>query len=163
MALVDDIKKVRGLYIRCPGCSREFRAPSAVIFDARGPLPKAAATLLDERRARLKEERDGLAARKNSVAQRHVGTKAVNLGKVVEKIATALPGFGATIADCRSLFEPIDLVVFHGLGSTGFVESIDFTEIKSGNGNLNGHQRQIRRAVQAGKVEFAVADMRRKG
>ncbi len=158
MSIIDDLKKQKGLYLRLP-CGDEVKASQVLLFDATKPLPPEAATLLEGLRAGLEAERADLAKRKKSIGKTEVAAKAVNIGKVVEKITTVLPGFTASPSDCRSLFEPIDLLVFEGLSAKGKVESIQFTEVKSGGAKLNSHQAQIRSAIEAGKVEFAVEDM----
>ena len=75
----------------------------------------------------------------------------VKLGKTVEKIVTALPGFPVDRADCRPIFDPIDYVGFVGL-STGQVSRLEFIDIKTGNARLSGVQKAIRDAVEDGKV-----------
>ncbi len=63
-------------------------------------------------------------------------------------------GFGYSPRDCWGLFEPIDYVVFNGLSQHKEVDSLTFLDVKTGGAGLNTHQRQIRAAVQAGKVEW---------
>jgi predicted Holliday junction resolvase-like endonuclease len=54
--------------------------------------------------------------------------------------------------DCRSLFNPIDYIIFDGL-SKGNVEKIVFSDIKTGEySRLTGSQPQIRQLVQKKKV-----------
>ncbi len=78
----------------------------------------------------------------------------MGIGKIVEKIAPSLPGFPVNSADCRSLFEPIDYIVFRGLSTAGHVEAIYFVDVKSGNARLNTTQKQIRQIVESGKVRL---------
>ncbi len=49
--------------------------------------------------------------------------------------------------DCRSLFDPIDYIIFEGLSAKGKVERILFTDIKTGNARLNNHQKEIRSVI----------------
>jgi predicted Holliday junction resolvase-like endonuclease len=156
MSILTDIKKQRGLYIRCPHCAGEFKARNAALFDAIDPLPAEARELLEARRTGIVEQRQDLLRRKNGLEKTQIAARSVNIGKVVEKIATVLRGFPADPKDCRSLFDPIDLVVFDGMTRSGYVEAIHFVEIKSGRSQLNAHQRQVRDAVEAGKVEFGI-------
>jgi hypothetical protein len=144
MSVLDDIKGSKELYITCPCCDEEFRATKGVFFDALGPLPGAAQAILTKRQEELAAGQKAFANKKSNIGKAEVTAKAVNVGKVVEKIATVLPGFAALPGDCRSLFEPIDFIIFEGLSAKGSVDAIHFTELKSGGGKLNGHQQQIR-------------------
>lgn len=157
--MLDDLKKEKSLFIRCPHCDDEFRASKAILFDATKTLPPEALAILEAQRAALVEEKAALDKRKQGIDKTEKAAESVNIGKVVEKIATTLQGFPAAPSDCRSLFEPIDLIVFDGLAKAGRVDAIRFVEVKSGASKLNGHQKQIRDAIQDGRVEFAVEDM----
>jgi predicted Holliday junction resolvase-like endonuclease len=159
LSILDDLKKDKSLFIRCPCCDDEFRASKAVLFDATKRLPPEALANLETQRAELAEEKARLDKRKQGIEKTEKAAESVNIGKVVEKIATTLQGFPAAPADCRSLFEPIDLIVFDGLAKSGRVDAIRFVEVKSGGSKLNDHQKQIRDAIQEGRVEFAVEDM----
>jgi predicted Holliday junction resolvase-like endonuclease len=75
----------------------------------------------------------------------------VKLGKTVEKIVTALPGFPLNRADCRAIFDPIDYLGFVGL-SEGRVSRLEFIDIKTGNARLSNVQKSIRDAVEDGSV-----------
>ncbi len=77
----------------------------------------------------------------------------VGIGKIVEKVIPAYKKFGIPINDCRPLFEPIDFLVFNGLGKNN-VNSLTFLEIKTGNAQLNKHERMIRDAVDNKKVFY---------
>jgi predicted Holliday junction resolvase-like endonuclease len=156
MGILEDIKKQRGLYIRCPSCAGEFKARSAGLFDAMDPLPPKALQLLEAERALIAGQREELRTRMKGLEKTEIAARSVNIGKVVEKIATTLVGFPAHPKDCRSLFDPIDLVIFDGMTRLSRVEAIHFVEVKSGGSQLNARQRQIRDAVLEGRVEFAV-------
>ncbi len=156
MSVLEDLKRQRGLFVRSP-CGHAFRVSSAGLFDATKTLSPAALERLAEIRADTMDLRDELTRRKNN-ATKHakIVAKAVNIGKVVEKIAPSLPGFPVRPEDCRSLFEPIDYVVFRGLGA-GAIEAIEFVDVKSGNARLQESQREIKRAVDAGRVSLFIA------
>jgi predicted Holliday junction resolvase-like endonuclease len=155
MALLDYLKKEKRLRVRLP-CGHDVAASKAAFFDATKPLPKAAIEKLGDMRAEIADLRDDLAKQKANVTQRaRVAARAVNIGKVVEKIAPSLAGFPVRADECRSLFEPIDYVVFRGL-ATGRVDALEFVDVKSGHARLNDSQRSIREAVEAGKVSLFV-------
>jgi predicted Holliday junction resolvase-like endonuclease len=65
-----------------------------------------------------------------------------------------LKGFKLDPNDCRSLFDPIDYVVFNGLSKTGKVDSIVFMDVKSGEARLSKKQKAIQNLVEASKVTF---------
>jgi predicted Holliday junction resolvase-like endonuclease len=103
---------------------------------------------LRTRRLDLRERR----RRAHEVAEKQ--TIDVNLGKILEKIAPVMGGFDYSPRDCRGLFDPIDYSVFSGLSAHKKVDALIFLDVKTGGAGLNPHQRQIRSAVEAGKVEW---------
>lgn len=158
MSFVSQLKSMRGLYAECPSCGGEFRVRDAELFDATASaLPTAALRHISERREDMARQRRELETmRKLSRSRPEQGARSVSIGKVVEKIAPSLPGFPVSPRDCRSLFEPIDYIVFNGLSVRGEVDSLTFVDVKSGNADLNAHQRQIKRLVECGEVRFTV-------
>ncbi len=56
--------------------------------------------------------------------------------------------------DCRSLFDPIDYVIFEGLTQKGKVSKILFVDIKTGKASLSGRQKTIRNLVEDKKVTW---------
>lgn len=80
--------------------------------------------------------------------------RAVNIGFILERIAPAFTHFPFEHNDCRSLFDPIDYVIFEGLNKKGVVNKIIFTDIKTGAARLNPHQKEIKSLIQNKKVEF---------
>lgn len=158
MSMLNDLRKARRLWIESP-CGHSFRASDANLFDATKPLGGAALELLKRMRMDLRQERADFKERKARTEQTSlIVARAVTIGNVVEKIAPNLPGFPLTASDCRSLFEPIDYVLFKGLSATGKVDAVGFVEIKSGKSPLTADQRAIRTLVERGKVEFVVAE-----
>jgi predicted Holliday junction resolvase-like endonuclease len=55
---------------------------------------------------------------------------------------------------CRSVFDPIDYVIFEGLSGSGVVKNIVFSDIKTGAAILKPQQREIRSLIQCCKVEL---------
>jgi predicted Holliday junction resolvase-like endonuclease len=158
MSLVRRLLETRGLQIRCPNCDGEFPVKQAQLFDSSGTLPRQAAILLQEGHDDISEQRDELRRRRKAAKEKpEIGATAVRIGKVVEKIAPALRGFPADPTECRSLFEPIDYIVFSGL-SKGAIESVHFVDIKSGRASLGRQQRIIRSTIEAGRVSLKVID-----
>ncbi|NJE06902.1 hypothetical protein E3E36_12320, partial [Thermococcus sp. M36] len=56
--------------------------------------------------------------------------------------------------DCRSLFDPIDYVIFEGLHKKGKVEKIIFTDIKTGAARLKPNQKEVKNLIVNKKLEF---------
>jgi len=77
---------------------------------------------------------------------------ASGLGKIIEKVLPAYRDFNQPIADCRALFEPVDLIIFKGCCNLN-VNWITFMDIKTGNGNLNDHQKMIKKVVEKKNVK----------
>ena len=83
-----------------------------------------------------------------------VGAKAINLGFLLERLAPTLDDFTFNKNDCRSIFDPIDYVIFEGLNKKQRVDKIVFVDIKTGGARLTSKQRKIKQVVEEKKVEF---------
>jgi len=143
------------IYGECSNCGEGFPLKRAVLFYADDPLPARAQGLLQERREALEDGHRELREQRRRARERSErGAVSVNLGKILEKIAPVFKGFQYEPRDCRALFEPIDYLVFRGLSTKGRVDSLAFVEIKTGGANLNEHQKQIKEAVQGGRVAW---------
>lgn len=75
------------------------------------------------------------------------------VGKITEHFIPFLPDFSYNPKDARFLGSPVDYVVFDGL-SEEELKRIVFVEVKTNLGTLTKRERQIRDAIQAGKVEW---------
>lgn len=80
-------------------------------------------------------------------------SQAVTVGKVHEQLVAYLPEFRFNPKDARFLGSPVDLLVFDGLDA-GVLERVVFLEVKTGGSALSARERQLRDAVQAGRVEW---------
>lgn len=153
--LIRQLKRDRTLFTECPTCGESFRLADAELFPASGDWPAKALEILERRRQEIRERRAELKARRERMTSGSRRTaEAVNLGKIVEKIAPSFPTFTFEPRDCRSLLEPIDYVVFEGLTRRGRVEALHFVDVKSGKASLTQGQKQIRDRVQDGRVTF---------
>jgi predicted Holliday junction resolvase-like endonuclease len=111
--------------------------------------------LLKEKKDFSKERKLELKDRAQKKSQKiETTTQSVNIGFILERLAPSLQGFRFDKNDCRSLFDPIDYVIFEGLNKTGSVQRIIFTDIKTGDARLKKSQKQIRQVVDERKVEF---------
>jgi predicted Holliday junction resolvase-like endonuclease len=142
------------LYGECPNCEETFPLTKAHLFYGK-PVAEPALNTVNEWAERLEASQRDLAKQKlqarDKSKQRVID---VNVGKVIEKIAPALPGFSFDCHDCRGLFEPVDYVIFEGLTQKGTVESIQLIDIKTGQSQLKPHQRQIKEAIENRRVEW---------
>ena len=80
-------------------------------------------------------------------------SRAVTVGLVSQEFAPFLPGFDFNPKDARFLGSPVDFVVFDGLDD-GAVRRVVFVEVKTGEADLSGRERQVRDAILAGRVSW---------
>lgn len=80
-------------------------------------------------------------------------SRAVITGKVSEQLLPYLPSFPFNPKDARFLGSPVDLIVFQGLDE-GRLERVVFVEVKTGGSQLSSRERQLRDAIQAGRVQW---------
>jgi len=160
MASNKEIKEIlaslngNNFHATCPNCDDEFRLKDAGLFHLDDFSPEAL-DVYKEMQQELKDRRASLKEQKIKIPQRsQVGARAVNIGFVLERIAPALDGFTFERNDCRTLFDPIDYVVFEGLSNKGRVSKIIIMDIKSGGARLNPRQKAIKQLVDDKKVEF---------
>ncbi|HWI93664.1 MAG TPA: Holliday junction resolvase-like protein [Flavisolibacter sp.] len=146
-----------GFYCECPcGCGQEINIKDADLFYLDDFTPRGGVAYrqmldsLKEQRFELKEKEKNIKARIQNT------TRAVNIGFISERLAPALSSFPFAHQDCRSLFDPIDYVIFEGLHSRSKISRVIFTEIKTGAARLNNHQKEIKQLVEKGKVEFQI-------
>lgn len=164
--VVNELNNILGLQIECPYCGESFSARSAHLFSIKEDLPPKVIKYLEQKNNELnqqlvdiKEQRKELREEEQiKPRQIKVTTEAVNFGKIVEKIIPAFKSFPFVARDCRALYEPIDYVIFSGLSKNGIVESITFTDVKSGNAKLQDNHKQIMRLVNGGKIRLTVTD-----
>jgi len=152
--LLKEIVANKKLYGECPSCGEGFPLTKAQLFFGK-PSTTLALEAIEKLSRKLEEGFADLEQKKLLAKQRSKrGVLDVNVGKVLEKIAPALPGFSFDCHDCRALSEPIDYIVFDGLTKNGRVDYLRLIDIKTGESQLNTHQRQIRDAVSEGRVEW---------
>lgn len=139
-------------YCECPcGCG-EIKLRDAGLFYLNA-LTSDAKEAFKAMQDDLKKQRVKL-NRKKELKSKH--TQSVNFGCISEKIVTAMNNFPFEHNDCRSLFKPIDYIIFEGLNKTGVVTKIIFTDIKTGGQKLKPNQREIKSLVENNKVEINI-------
>ena len=81
-------------------------------------------------------------------------SRSVIVGKVTEHLIPFQPDFKFNPKEARFIGSPIDLLVFDGLDD-GELRNVFFIEVKTGaSAALSTRQRQIRDAIQAGRVKW---------
>jgi len=151
------IKKLKesNLYAECP-CGEEFKLSDAVLFDGTKTFPEEAFEIQSQLDGNLEKRNTDLKKRKKLATEKaEITTKAVNIGKNLERALPTIKDFKWIVPDSKFLGDPIDLLVFNGL-SMGKVDSMSFVEVKSGNAKLNNHQKSIRDAIEDHKVSYQV-------
>jgi predicted Holliday junction resolvase-like endonuclease len=146
--------KTNGFRAECPQCSGKMDLSKTPLFDAEHFTPEAKELLKEKKdfnKGRKLELRDRAQKKSQKI---ETTTQSVNIGFILERLAPSLQGFRFDKNDCRSLFDPIDYVIFEGLNRTGSVQRIIFTDIKTGDARLKKSQKQIRQVVDEKKVEF---------
>lgn len=147
--------RVSNLYAECP-CGGEFKLSETILFDGTKAFPAEALEIQEQLKDKLREREVKLEKRKKLATEKaEITTKAVNVGKNLEKVLPTMKDFKWNVPDSKYLGDPIDLMVFNGL-SMGNVSSLSFVEVKSGNASLNNHQKSIRDAIEDRKVSYKV-------
>ena len=81
-------------------------------------------------------------------------SRAVLGGQMLEQIAPFLPEFPCNPADARFIGKPVDFIAFPGLMENSKVSEVLLIEVKSGESKLNEREKEIRHAVEQGRVRY---------
>lgn len=81
-------------------------------------------------------------------------SRAVLGGLAVEQISPFLPNFPCNPADCRFVGKPVDFIAFPGAGEGEEITDILLIEVKTGTSTLSKREREIKRAVEEGRVHY---------
>ncbi len=78
-------------------------------------------------------------------------------GRASEQLVPLLPDFYEDFSpsDARFLGSPVDYVIFDGL-KEGDLRRVVLVEVKTGSASLNRNEREVRRAIEEGRVDFEV-------
>ena len=143
-----------GFKANCSTCGEGIKLKDASLFSVDN-FNAQAKQLLNEKKEELKIQREAISKKKSSTQQRvETTTNSVNMGFILERLAPVLEHFPFDKNDCRSLFDPIDYVIFEGLQKTGKVQKRFFVDIKSGKAKLKANQKAIKQMIEQKKVEF---------
>ena len=139
-------------YAECPCCGKPILLKDAGLFYLDDFSPEAEKLYQDKlqeckiREKEIREERKAIPRRSEKT------TRSVNIGFILERIAPSMKSFPFNHNDCRSLFEPIDYIIFEGLNKKNSVSKILFTEIKTGDARLTKKEKEIRNLVEKKQV-----------
>ena len=151
--LINFLQK-NGFKANCTTCGDSFMLKDAKLFSIDN-FNTDAKKLLNEKKDELKDRKELISKKKSSTQKRvETTTGSVNMGFILERLAPVLAQFPFDKNDCRSLFDPIDYVIFEGLQKTGKVQKIFFVDIKSGKAKLKANQKAIKQIIEQKKVEF---------
>ncbi len=157
-AIINELNRNKNFMGTCPECGDDFRLADSSLFSLDDKPPAEALKQIEEIRARIKDDREALAKRRELITKKaKITAEAVNLGKIVEKIVPSFASFSYTPGDCRALFEPIDYLIFSGLTATSKVDALFFVDVKSGGASLNKRQKEIKSVVERGSIHFSIS------
>ena len=143
-----------GFYAECPCCEETVLLRDCDLFYL-DDFSERGQEIFDSYREEVKERRIELRQRRKHIFDSsEIQARATNIGFILERLAPSLSTFRFECGDCRSLFDPIDYIIFEGLSQKGLVSRIIFADIKTGNAGLSLKQREIRGLVNSKKVEF---------
>jgi len=151
--IITALKNAR-LRTNCPNCNRPIELAKTKLFSTAN-MPSEVIQLIEQKQVQIEEQIKGVQQETEAfVARQTFGARSVNRGLLVERIVPLLPGFRFDKGDCRSLFDPIDYIIFDGLNKTGRVKKIYFAEVKSGSATVSPKQSLIARRIAEKKVRF---------
>lgn len=81
-------------------------------------------------------------------------SRAVLGGQFGEQLAPFLPQFPCNPGDVRFIGKPIDYIAFPGSAEGRPIEEIVLIEVKSGESQLSAREREIKHAVENGRVRY---------
>jgi predicted Holliday junction resolvase-like endonuclease len=162
--IIEQVHSIKGLKFECPNCGEESFLKRARLFDLRGDYPKAALEIMRIRAEdvgelinEIHERREKLAEDRLARPQRHErGAHSSNFGKGMEHVIPAFLTFPYIREECRVVLQPVDYIAFQGLSNAGRVESIQFVEVKTGNGRLNDQEASVQSAVLQKRISHQV-------
>lgn len=143
-------------YAECPCCGETIKLGTAGLFYL-NKFPPDSERLYEQKLIELKEKADALKSLRKSISEKsEIGARAVNIGFILERLAPSLETFRFNRNDCRSLFDPIDYIIFEGLSSKGKVTKIFFTDIKTGEARLRSSQKEIKNLIIKKRVSWDI-------
>jgi len=141
-------------YAECPCCGEDLNLKKTSLFENNDFTPDAL-EIYKAQLEEIKEKKEVLKKLKEMGAEKSKkGAKAINIGFILERIAPTMDSFRFNHNDCRSLFDPIDYIIFEGLSKKNKIDRIFFVDIKTGAAKLSKKQKEIKNVVTSGKIDF---------
>lgn len=112
--------------------------------------------LLGRRIGRMEGSRSAENMLKTERADAVKRSRAVLGGQLAEQVAPFLPGFPCNPADVRFIGKPVDFIGFPGAADGGEIQEVLLIEVKSGNSALSKREREIKQAVEEGRIRYVV-------
>lgn len=81
-------------------------------------------------------------------------SRAVIAGQMTEQVAPFLKDFPCNPSDARFIGKPIDFVAFPGLMENDEVREVLLIEVKTGTSTLSNREKEVRKAVEEGRVRY---------
>lgn len=153
--LIEELKASEGVKIKCPCCDEKRAATKYVMF-ATGDMPGEVKALLKAQEDAIKTQSARHVLREQRLENAALNSQRISFGRFAENLIPATPAFPGNPADFRHLGSPIDYIGFHGLTSTGLIESIEFVDAKAGPAPTKSNQKLIANAVAQGRVSVRV-------
>jgi predicted Holliday junction resolvase-like endonuclease len=141
-------------YVQCPCCGEPILLKDTGLFYLDDFSPEAEKLYQEKLRECKIREKEIREERKAISRRSETATTTINIGFILERIAPTMKDFRFERNDCRSLFDPIDYIIFEGLSKKNSVTKILFAEIKTGKARLNEHQKEIRNLVERKQVTW---------
>lgn len=146
--------KAGNFYFECPSTNEEVAVKTLQLFD-NDNFTDEALEIYEQQLADIKATKERLKKiRDVGATKSEAGAHSINIGFILERLAPTMGSFRFNHNDCRSLFDPIDYVIFEGLATKGKVDKIFFIDIKTGNARLNRRQKEIKSVINSKKVNF---------
>ncbi len=89
-------------------------------------------------------------------------SRAVLGGQFAEQLAPYFPNFPCNPGDCVFLGKPVDFVAFPGSAEGREITDVVFIEVKSGDSQLSEREKQIRTAIEKGRVHYIMYRIKEK-
>lgn len=146
--------EINNLYAICPCCDEAISLKDAGLFYLDEFTPEAM-ELYNDWQDDLKQRERALKERGKSIPEiSQIITKSVNIGNILERMVPTMTQFAFERSDCRSLFDPIDYLIFEGLTKKGVVTKMFFIDIKTGKARLAYKQKEIKQLIEFKRVEW---------
>jgi len=161
MNIINELQDTN-LIAQCPNCYDEFQLSKTILFDGTKQFPPQA----EDKKLELIEGLGGLnqeikdrleALKKFKISVDKTSEEkalSTGLGKVMENVLPSYKDFNSqvSVADCRFIAAQLDIIIFEG-ASNNHITNITFMDAKrSDKPGLEPNQKQIRNAVNDGKV-----------